>query len=175
MSRGAGHNVRSMNRARAEAEAMLAAHKAGVLPADNKPKTSPRHIEDNHQASYFGWVLLMAIQDERYNLIVAVPNGGRRNKMEAARLKKQGVRAGYPDIIVDSPSPFYVGLRIELKRPIVTGEAKPVVSPEQKNWLTRLQRAGYVCCVCYGVDQAIAATQAYMAGSPVPHQWEQKP
>lgn len=23
----------------------------------------------------------------------------------------------------------------------------------------------------YGVDQAIAATQAYMAGSPVPHQW----
>lgn len=160
-----------MNRARAEAEAMLAAHKAGVLPAATKSKKSPRHVEDNHQATYFEWVDNMIPLDPRYELIAACPNGGRRNKFEAARLKKQGVRKGYPDIIVDSPSPFYAGLRVELKRPIEKGEAKPVVSPDQKDWLTRLQRAGYVCCVCYGVDQAIAATQAYMAGTPVPHQW----
>ena len=33
-------------------------------------------------------------------LLFAVPNGGRRNKIEAANLKRQGVRAGVADLIL---------------------------------------------------------------------------
>lgn len=32
------------------------------------------------------------------SMLYAVPNGGRRDKAEAAHLKRQGVRAGVPDL-----------------------------------------------------------------------------
>jgi hypothetical protein len=45
-----------------------------------------------------------AVQYLRYSgfLVFAVPNGGSRNVIEAARLKKAGVLAGAPDLVVIS-------------------------------------------------------------------------
>ncbi len=44
-------------------------------------------------------------------LIFAVPNGGRRGKAEAARLKKEGVTRGIPDLFIPEWS-----LWVEMKR-----------------------------------------------------------
>lgn len=50
-----------------------------------------------------------------------IPNGGSRNKAEAANLKRQGVKAGAPDLCVPVPSGSKHGLFIEMK----AGEGKP--------------------------------------------------
>ena len=48
-------------------------------------------------------------------MLYAVPNGGRRDKAEAAHLKMQGVKAGVPDLCLAVPKGKYHGLYIELK------------------------------------------------------------
>lgn len=132
-----------------------------------------RHIEDDHQAAYFRWVDLRALSDKRYRLIYAIPNGGKRNRLEAARMKAQGTRPGVLDIHVAVPVGFLApGLYIELKRPIVKGERKPEITNEQRDWLDRLSLAGYVCAVCYGWEDAKATTEAYLErGDDVPNRW----
>lgn len=44
-----------------------------------------------------------------------VPNGGKRDKATAAVLKRQGVKAGVPDIMLPAARAGYHGLYIELK------------------------------------------------------------
>lgn len=46
------------------------------------------------------------------SMLYAVPNGGRRDKAEAAHLKRQGVRAGVPDLCLAVPKGKYHGLYI---------------------------------------------------------------
>ena len=63
-------------------------------------------------------------------LLFAVPNGGSRNKIEAANLKKQGVRAGVSDLVFLYPSFRYSFLCIEFKT------IKGKQSDEQKHFET---------------------------------------
>ena len=71
-------------------------------------------------------------------------------------LKKEGVKAGYPDVLIDIPNKHYAGLRIEFKRP------KGKQSEHQKDWQERLTRAGYLYVVCYSVDEAIKVLTDYL-------------
>ena len=58
-----------------------------------------RNGEARIQASIVEWVLTVAPGV----LVFAVPNGGFRSKVEAARLKWTGVVAGVPDLAVIAP------------------------------------------------------------------------
>lgn len=58
---------------------------------------------------------------------ITCPNGGRRNKAEAAKLKAMGVRKGIPDLFLPIPRQGYHGLYIETKK-IKNGK----VSPDQQ-------------------------------------------
>ena len=49
-----------------------------------------------------------------------------------------------------------------MKKPIVKGQSKPVVSLSQKEWLERLNKVGYKAVVCYGFDEAIEAITKYL-------------
>lgn len=186
---------RSLAQARADAEAAL----SGEKPTAPKRRRAPQHIEDQHQAALFKWVELAKLQDPRLALLHAIPNGGKRTQKinssgeryspEAARMKAQGVRAGVPDL--DLPVPWteecktadghtvpvagYIGLRIELKRPIVPGQEKPLLSPSQKWWCETLQGVGHCVCVCYGWEEARESILYYLAGASVPHQFQAKP
>lgn len=122
----------------------------------------PRHIEDDHQKALFEWAGLASFRIPGLKNLFAIPNGGKRNPREAARLKAQGVRAGVPDIFLAYPKAGHSGLFIELKRPIVKGEAKPTVSDEQKLWLLRMTEAGYKTAVCYGWHEAREQILTYM-------------
>lgn len=171
---GAVRTSRSFEKAKAEVEALA---RGESLPSFHHKKR--QHLEDDEQRGLFFWVNRMALTDQRYKAIFATPNGGTRNPKEAARMKGQGVKAGVSDIFVAVPAWISGlvekhGLWIEMKRPLVPKGRKPETSPEQIEWMERMQRNGYIACLCYGKDQAQEAITAYLAGREVPHQWEPK-
>ena len=89
-------------------------------------------------------------------LLHHIPNGGSRNKIEAARLKAQGVKAGVPDLFLPVPMNDTPGLYIEMKF------GKNTTSKQQEWWIEQLQKHGYAVHVCWGADEAIAIIAAYM-------------
>lgn len=89
--------------------------------------------------------------------LFAVPNGEHRHVAVAARLKREGVVPGVPDLMLPVPSDGYHGLFIELKR--AKGGR---VSPEQKDWLAFLSEQGYRAEVCKGAAEAIAVIDSYL-------------
>lgn len=88
--------------------------------------------------------------------LFAVPNGGSRHPAEAANLKRQGVRAGVPDLFVCRQSNGKGGLFIEMKT------AKGKVAPTQEKWLERLKRANYEVAVCRGWLEAKRVIEEYL-------------
>lgn len=88
--------------------------------------------------------------------IFAIPNGGTRNRIEAANLKRQGVKAGVPDLCVPVARNGYHGLYIEMKY----GRNK--TTPDQDKWLVYLNRAGYLAAVCYGYEEAVKTLNDYL-------------
>lgn len=87
----------------------------------------------------------------------AIPNGGHRHPIVAAKLKAEGVKAGVPDICIAVPRLPFHGLFIELKR-----KKNGAVSPAQKEMLGTLEKHGYKCVVAKGADQAIDAVKSYL-------------
>jgi hypothetical protein len=108
--------------------------------------------EHEHQCAFFRW---MRIQYPKV-LAYAIPNGGQRNKIVAAKLKKEGVTAGIPDIFVADGKP---GLFIEMKEP-----KKGSLSKTQKEVIPILEGAGYPVAVCYGWEEAKQAVETYLSG-----------
>lgn len=123
----------------------------------------PRHLEDAHQAALLEWAHAAAALHPDLAYLVHVPNGGKRGKLEAWRLKRQGVRPGYPDLLLDVARGGYHGLRIELKATRADLGRSPWVSPEQVGWITRLQEQGYYVVVCEGWESARDALLFYLA------------
>ena len=102
----------------------------------------------------------------------AVPNGGLRMKRTAASLKRQGVKAGVPDLlIIDHPTMEldgqlvkFVGVALELKRqserPATPAEDlrdQPFkgASEAQRHWLNKFSQRGWVSMVAYGALDAM--------------------
>lgn len=127
------------------------------------PTTGRHHPEDRHQAALFDWCKLAVAAHPDLAMLMHVPNGGKRNAREAGRLKRQGVRAGYPDLVLDVARGGYHGLRIELKATRAELGRKPEVSPLQRQWLDRLNLQGYRALVCEGWEQARDEILGYLA------------
>jgi len=70
-------------------------------------------------------------------LMFAIPNGGHRNKVVAAKLKAEGVKPGVPDIFLPVPRANYHGMWIEMKT------EKGRLSPSQKSYREGLIEQGY--------------------------------
>lgn len=77
------------------------------------------------------------------------PNGGKRNIREAAKFKRLGTSAGFPDLIIISDNSFQP-FAIEMKKR--TGGK---VSPSQRDWIFFLESVGWSVAVCNGADEAI--------------------
>lgn len=120
--------------------------------------------EGIQQTHFFNW--LQFAYPDVYDHAFHVPNGGRRDGRTGAKLKREGVKAGVPDIVVAYPQGNYSALFIEFKA------ARPhsaSVSVEQKAWLERLSKVGYMAVVCRGLDEAKKAIDDYMMADEVPH------
>lgn len=83
--------------------------------------------------------------------LLAIPNGGHRNPIVAAKLKAEGVRPGVPDLFCPEWS-----LWIETKR--LKGGT---VSPVQKDWIAYLREIGHTVLVCHGWQDAAAQVSEF--------------
>ena len=87
----------------------------------------------------------------------AIPNGGKRDKIEAAHLKAQGVKSGVPDLFLPVPKGDYHGLYIEMK----VNKNKP--TDNQIKWLSALNSFGYATAVCYSAKEARDKIEKYIS------------
>lgn len=122
-----------------------------------KRSTAPRKRPANHesklQTACVSWFRLQMSQYA--SLLFAIPNGGKRSKMTAITLKREGVTAGIPDLFLAVPRTPFSGLFIEMK----FGKNKP--SPEQVAMIERLKSQGYACELCYSFDEFRAIIAEY--------------
>ncbi len=95
------------------------------------------------------------------NIIFAIPNGGERNAIVAAKLKAEGVLAGVPDLFIPRAAQGYNGLFVEMK----AGKAGRL-SALQAQMIVRLQRRGYRCEVCRSFDDFREVVDDYLQGLP---------
>ena len=93
-------------------------------------------------------------------LLMAIPNGGRRDAVTGARLKAEGVRAGVPDLFLAVPTEHAHGLWIEMKR-----QKGGEVRSSQKAVMAALDDQGFSCTVCKGWQEARRAISDYL-GEP---------
>ena len=120
-----------------------------------KPRTP---LEGEEQQALFRWAeMASATLRPELRLLHHIPNGGSRNKAEAARLKGEGVRSGVPDLCLPVARGGYHGLYIELKR-----SSGGRVSESQARWLAALTGEGYLAVVCHGWDEARHVIENYL-------------
>lgn len=111
---------------------------------------SPLSTEAQEQAALAAW-LDLAVGRMGW---CHVPNGGRRDPREAARMAGQGVKAGVPDLLIFRRPPLRPearGVAIELKR-----RRGGRVSVEQCAWLAALDAEGWATTTARGWDEARA-------------------
>ena len=135
--------------------------KAVMKLARRKP---PVDREGPQQKLFFDW--LRFTYPDVYKHTFHIPNGGQRSSKTGAKMKREGVKRGVPDIMVALPKGQWPAMFIEFKA------AKPhdsAVSPEQKEWLNQLNQAGYLAVVCRGVGEAKKAITDYLMADEVPY------
>ena len=114
--------------------------------------------EAQHQSTLFKWTQAVRGKYPELSLLHHIPNGGKRDKIEAVHLKQQGLKKGVPDMHLPVSRRGYHSLYIELKTE--TGKT----SPEQDWWLEHLRKAGNFCEVCHGWESAKRVLEWYLDG-----------
>lgn len=115
--------------------------------------------EEQEQAVVIEWAMLMSRQFPDLENLFHIGNGGFRTKSEAARLKKIGVKPGVSDLFLPAPVGKYHGLWIEMKK-----KKGGRLEPEQKDWLERMNRKGYLALRANGSDEACDILYRYLRG-----------
>lgn len=115
-----------------------------------------KRCEASEQMLLIQWCNLNKHIYKGLEMIFHIPNGGTRNKIEASNLKKQGVRAGVPDLFLPVPKGNYNGLFIELKY------GKNKATENQKEWIYKLNNQGYLAVICNGFDEAKNIIEKYL-------------
>ncbi|NDA60652.1 MAG: VRR-NUC domain-containing protein [Chitinophagia bacterium] len=104
-----------------------------------------KFIESEQQQMLIKWANLHYSKELDLKIgpyLIAIPNGGKRNVREAARLKAEGVKAGVPDLLLALPNKQHHGLFIEMKSQ--TGR----LTDNQKQYFELLSAQKYKCVVC---------------------------
>ena len=121
------------------------------------PSSLPTPTEAEEQTALFEWAELQSGRFPEVRLLYHVPNGGSRNKTEAARLRAQGVKAGVPDLCLPVARGGKHGLYIELKR-----QRGGRTSEEQEGWIKALRKQGFAAEVCKGWQEAAEMIVEYL-------------
>jgi hypothetical protein len=127
------------------------------MSAQGRKHPGNRTTEHQEQATLFRWAAFAEARWPELALLHAIPNGGHRNKVVAAKLKAEGVRAGVPDLCLPVARGRWHGLYIELKAK--GGRA----SPRQLEWFGALRRQGYRVELCVGWTAARQVIEGYLS------------
>ena len=112
--------------------------------------------EAQHQTELFKWAELVKYKYPELKLLYHIPNGGKRDKIEAVHLKQQGVKPGVPDLCLPVARGKFNSLYIELKA------EKGNVSENQSWWIEKLSAQGNFCEVCHGWNSAVRVIEWYL-------------
>lgn len=121
-----------------------------------KTMTKRRDLEHYIQAEF---ISLMRYYTEDYpllGLIYAIPNGGKRGKVEGMKLKTEGVLAGIPDTCLPIPNGTYGALYLEFKT------EKGKLSDKQKEVIPLLEQAYNKVVVVRTAKDAIEEVGKYL-------------
>jgi hypothetical protein len=125
------------------------------MPALTPESLAKADTEHAQQCALFCWAALPDVQAlyPELKLMFAIPNGGERNRIVAAQLKAEGVKAGVLDIFLPVPRLTYVtrwyhGMFIEMK----IKSNKP--TKEQNAFAEAAQAQGYYCVLAYSWEHA---------------------
>ena len=113
--------------------------------------------EHREQANLIQWAALNRVKYPELDLLFAIPNGGHRHPVVAAKMKAEGVKAGVPDLQLPVPRGVYIGLFIEMKRKV-----GGVVSKKQAEWREALSAVGHCVRVCHGWEDAVKTITQYL-------------
>lgn len=113
--------------------------------------------ESQEQVALFQWAALAEKEHPCLRWLFAIPNGGLRDKITAARMKREGVKKGCFDICLPVARGGFYGLYIELKR-IKGGK----VSKEQEEFRQHCLKEGYAAVICNGWEEAKGVIERYL-------------
>jgi len=122
----------------------------------------PCPSEHAEQVALFQWRDLMAASRPELLAMFAIPNGGAREAITGAILKREGVSAGVPDVFLAVARGKRHGLFIEMKR-----KCGGVFGAAQKQWAERLKAQGYCHKLCCGAEVAIETIERYLQDGEV--------
>ena len=112
--------------------------------------------EHDEQVALMEWAELNKARLPDLEWLYAIPNGGWRHKVTGARMKREGVKPGVPDLCLCAARHGWHGLYIEMK----VGYNKP--TDAQAKWLRGLELQGYMTEVCYSWQSAANIIEAYL-------------
>lgn len=90
------------------------------------------------------------------HIIFAIPNGGKRNAREAAKMKCEGVLAGVADLFIAQPVKNCSGLFIEMK--VKTGTQ----TESQKKFEADIKSKGFEYTICKDFDDFKKKVENYL-------------
>ena len=129
-------------------EQMLTLHRQAA------PRKRPDDEEHRLQVACVQWFRYQ-YPKHAHNLF-AVPNGGKRDKVTAAKLKAEGALAGVADLILLIQSKGYGALLIEMK----TSSGRQADS--QKAWQKAIETDGYKYVICRSISDFMKEVNSYM-------------
>lgn len=118
-----------------------------------------RRRDDEHviQREFFSWIYQAAIVEfPVLRRFYAVPNGGKRDKATAGKMRAEGVQPGVLDTNLPYPVAPYIGLWIEFKT------ARGSLSKEQREWRDFLLSAGHQVHIARSWQQAARQALDYL-------------
>ena len=121
--------------------------------------------EHDHQVALFQWAALYQQQIPELALLYANQLGGKRPKATAIRMKREGAKAGVPDVTLPVARGGYHGLYIEMK------VGKNQLTEKQEWWFEQLRKQGYKCVACWGWEAARDEISNYLGIAQEDQSW----
>lgn len=119
-----------------------------------RPRRKPGVEEHLLQCACVQWFRLQ--YPDYANLLFAVPNGGRRDKVTGGKLKAEGVTAGVSDMILMLPRQGFHAACIEMKTP------RGRQSQQQRQWQRLVAAQGYRYIIVRTVQEFIDQVNGYL-------------
>lgn len=132
------------------------AHGEPDLPLPPKRKKRDNEESRTQMALCRWWAVAHKGFGVPEQMLFAVPNGGRRDVIGAAILKKEGQRNGVSDLMLAVARGKFHGLFLELKT--ATGR----LSPAQHGFIAGATMQGYAAYTCYSYDDAVILITNYL-------------
>lgn len=128
-----------------------------IKDGENQPRKKPTAKEHALQVACVRWFALRYPKCHEQGSLIAVPNGGRRDRRTGAILKAEGVVAGASDLILFKPTARSHALLIEMK---YGKEGRQ--SESQRTWQQGVTADGYRYEVVRCLEQFISLVEGYM-------------